>query len=258
LALPFAVTTRSEGGSHRQDVIGYDRVLDTFLLRDPTGNFRREYDATWLEGVLRRGGECALLLPAEVAARTPLPSLPLEAETMAWLQARLDWQERRPREAERAADALMHLPPGPLRFDVELMVAQQRGDRRRRLELFREASAAAADDPYWQYYWAIELLDQRRWQEARALLDRLLALSNDLGLLSEEYDPTTRRLLGNFPQAFTHVALVISAFNLTRFERPVEQRARPTGEAVAASVAGEAKPSLSASASRSGNGTVDQ
>jgi GH15 family glucan-1,4-alpha-glucosidase len=108
-------------------------------------------------------------------------------------------------------------------------------------------------------FWLVDAyVLQRRWQEARALLDRLLALSNDLGLLSEEYDPTTRRLLGNFPQAFTHVALVISAFNLTRFERPVEQRARPTGEAVAASVAGEAKPSLSASASRSGNGTVDQ
>jgi GH15 family glucan-1,4-alpha-glucosidase len=108
-------------------------------------------------------------------------------------------------------------------------------------------------------FWLVDAyVLQRRWQEARALLDRLLALSNDLGLLSEEYDPTTRRLLGNFPQAFTHVALVISAFNLTRFERPVEQRARPTGEAVAASVAGEAKPSLSASASRSGNGTVGQ
>jgi GH15 family glucan-1,4-alpha-glucosidase len=94
-------------------------------------------------------------------------------------------------------------------------------------------------------FWLVDAyVLQRRWQEARALLDRLLALSNDLGLLSEEYDPTTRRLLGNFPQAFTHVALVISAFNLTRFERPVEQRARPTGEAVAASVAGEAKQSL--------------
>jgi GH15 family glucan-1,4-alpha-glucosidase len=39
-------------------------------------------------------------------------------------------------------------------------------------------------------------------------LERLLTLRNDLGLLSEEYDPRGKRLLGNFPQAFTHVALV--------------------------------------------------
>jgi hypothetical protein len=39
-----------------------------------------------------------------------------------------------------------------------------------------------------------------------------------------------KRLVGNFPQAFTHVALINSAFNLTRFEKPVEQRARPTTE----------------------------
>jgi GH15 family glucan-1,4-alpha-glucosidase len=43
-------------------------------------------------------------------------------------------------------------------------------------------------------------------------------------LLSEEYDPRTRRLVGNFPQAFTHVALVNSAFNLTRLEEPEERR----------------------------------
>jgi hypothetical protein len=59
----------------------------------------------------------------------------------------------------------------------------------------------------------------------RALLDRLLALRNDLGLISEEYDPAAQRLVGNFPQAFTHVALVNSAFNLTRTEKPAEQRA---------------------------------
>jgi GH15 family glucan-1,4-alpha-glucosidase len=46
-------------------------------------------------------------------------------------------------------------------------------------------------------------------------------------LLSEEYDPGTGRLVGNFPQAFTHVALINSAFNLTRSEKPVQQRAHP-------------------------------
>jgi GH15 family glucan-1,4-alpha-glucosidase len=55
-----------------------------------------------------------------------------------------------------------------------------------------------------------------REQEARALFERLLALRNDVGLLSEEYDPADGRLLGNFPQAFSHVGLVNTACNLGR------------------------------------------
>jgi GH15 family glucan-1,4-alpha-glucosidase len=53
-----------------------------------------------------------------------------------------------------------------------------------------------------------------RHDEALALFERLLGLSNDLGLLSEEYDPKAKRLLGNFPQAFTHLTLVGTAFNV--------------------------------------------
>ena len=54
-----------------------------------------------------------------------------------------------------------------------------------------------------------------RMDEARALFERLLALRNDVGLLAEEYDPRARRLLGNFPQAFSHVGLINTAFNLS-------------------------------------------
>ena len=53
-----------------------------------------------------------------------------------------------------------------------------------------------------------------RHEDAHTLFDRLLGLANDLGLLAEEYDPAAGRLLGNFPQAFTHLALVNSAFNI--------------------------------------------
>jgi len=60
--------------------------------------------------------------------------------------------------------------------------------------------------------------------DARRLFERLLSLRNDLGLLSEEYDPVAKRLLGNFPQAFSHIALVNTAHNIARSEKPCEQR----------------------------------
>jgi GH15 family glucan-1,4-alpha-glucosidase len=81
-------------------------------------------------------------------------------------------------------------------------------------------------------FWLVDAyIQQNRWRDARHLFDRLLKLRNDVGLLSEEYDPRSGRLVGNFPQAFTHVALINSAFNLTRFAKPVDQRARPAAEA---------------------------
>ena len=76
-------------------------------------------------------------------------------------------------------------------------------------------------------FWLVDaLLLQERDEEARALFERLLGVSNDLGLLAEEYDPAEKRLLGNFPQAFTHVGLVNSAYNLSHHEGPMHQRPR--------------------------------
>jgi GH15 family glucan-1,4-alpha-glucosidase len=57
---------------------------------------------------------------------------------------------------------------------------------------------------------------QGRREDAERLFENLLAIRNDVGLLSEEYDPIGKRLLGNFPQAFSHVGLVNTAFNLSR------------------------------------------
>lgn len=89
-------------------------------------------------------------------------------------------------------------------------------------------------------FWLVDAyILQQRWGDARRMFDRLLELRNDVGLLSEEYDPRVKRLVGNFPQAFTHVALINSAFNLTRFEKPVEQRARPATADNAPSIAAE-------------------
>jgi GH15 family glucan-1,4-alpha-glucosidase len=65
-----------------------------------------------------------------------------------------------------------------------------------------------------------------RRAEAERLFKRLLTLSNDVGLFSEEYDPASRRQLGNFPQALTHVALIITARNLSKRGGPSEHRSR--------------------------------
>jgi GH15 family glucan-1,4-alpha-glucosidase len=83
-----------------------------------------------------------------------------------------------------------------------------------------------------------------RQQEAEDLFERLLALRNDLGLLSEEYDPRARRMLGNFPQALTHMALINTAYVLSRGRQgdlPVAAGERCDAPAKAAG-AGRARP----------------
>jgi len=75
-------------------------------------------------------------------------------------------------------------------------------------------------------FWFVDnLILQGRVAQASAMFERLLALRNDVGLLAEEYDPRTKRQMGNFPQAFSHVCLVNTAYNLTRYDGPAEQRA---------------------------------
>jgi GH15 family glucan-1,4-alpha-glucosidase len=74
---------------------------------------------------------------------------------------------------------------------------------------------------------------QGRVDEARALFERLVGLCNDVGLLAEEYDPRIKRQVGNFPQAFSHLGLINTAFNLSRVSGPAAERARG-GDGVAA------------------------
>jgi GH15 family glucan-1,4-alpha-glucosidase len=74
------------------------------------------------------------------------------------------------------------------------------------------------------------LLLSGRQDDARQLFERLLGLRNDVGLLAEEYDTGAKRLVGNFPQAFSHIALVNSAHNLGHAVKPAQQRsARDNG-----------------------------
>ena len=76
-------------------------------------------------------------------------------------------------------------------------------------------------------FWLVDnLVLAGRREEARELYSRLVGLSNDVGLLSEEYDLKHKRLVGNFPQAFSHVSLINSAYGFSRLESPSEHRQR--------------------------------
>ncbi|HEX4749428.1 MAG TPA: glycoside hydrolase family 15 protein [Bryobacteraceae bacterium] len=78
-------------------------------------------------------------------------------------------------------------------------------------------------------FWLVDnYVLQKRMGDAYELFDRCLCVLNDVGLLSEEYDPAEKRQLGNFPQAFSHLALVNSAHNLTAVdeEKPAHQRSK--------------------------------
>jgi len=75
-------------------------------------------------------------------------------------------------------------------------------------------------------FWLVDnYILQGRHAEASSLFERLVSRCNDVGLLAEEFDPLSGRMLGNFPQAYSHVGLINSALNLTRTTGRVEKRA---------------------------------
>ena len=79
-------------------------------------------------------------------------------------------------------------------------------------------------------FWLVDnYILQGRYAEARKLFTRLLSRCNDVGLLAEELDPLTGRMLGNFPQAYSHVGLINCALNLSRQKGPTEERAESHG-----------------------------
>ncbi|WP_336486816.1 glycoside hydrolase family 15 protein [Methylobacterium nigriterrae] len=82
------------------------------------------------------------------------------------------------------------------------------------------------------FWYADNLIGLGRREEARELIERLIGVCNDLGLVAEEYDQEEKRLVGNFPQAFSHVALVNTILNYSRAEGPARERggAAGTGE----------------------------
>ncbi|MBI3127255.1 MAG: glycoside hydrolase family 15 protein [Candidatus Tectomicrobia bacterium] len=83
------------------------------------------------------------------------------------------------------------------------------------------------------FWLADNLTLQGRHEEAAEYFERLLAVRNDVGLLAEMYDPSGKRMLGNFPQAFSHVALINTAYNLMLKTGPAEQRSESEAEPLA-------------------------
>jgi GH15 family glucan-1,4-alpha-glucosidase len=80
------------------------------------------------------------------------------------------------------------------------------------------------------FWLADNLFLQGQHAEAREIFERLLSLRNDVGLLSEQYDPLQKRLVGNFPQAFSHVGLINTARNLSSAGGPAEDRSGEASE----------------------------
>ena len=75
-------------------------------------------------------------------------------------------------------------------------------------------------------FWLVDnYILQGRYEDAQRLFNRLLSRCNDVGLLAEEFDPLNGRMLGNFPQAYSHVGLINCALNLSREIGSTEQRA---------------------------------
>ncbi len=76
-------------------------------------------------------------------------------------------------------------------------------------------------------FWYVDnLIRLGRCEEAREMIERLIGISNDLGLFAEEYDPRVKRMVGNYPQAFTHVALVNTILNYSRSQGLAKERSR--------------------------------
>src|SRR5580704_12012082 len=111
----------------------------------------------------------------------------------------------------------------------------RRGDRARSLDrwfraslshdpLARRPAAWGGGIPRLQLLARGCLLLARQRRRGERLFERLLGLRNDVGLLSEEYDAAGQRLLGNFPQAFSHISLINTAHNLSHETKPAERR----------------------------------
>jgi len=101
-----------------------------------------------------------------------------------------------------------------------------------RYETEHDADGLPAGDLACSFWLVDNYILQGRYAAARKLFARLLSRCNDVGLLAEEIDPLTGRMLGNFPQAYSHVGLINCALGLSRQKGPAEDRAESQGPSI--------------------------
>ncbi|KQP15432.1 glycosyl hydrolase [Methylobacterium sp. Leaf93] len=102
------------------------------------------------------------------------------------------------------------------------------------------------------FWYADNLIGLDRCHEARELIERLIGVCNDLGLVAEEYDVGAKRLVGNFPQAFSHVTLVNTILNYSRASGPARERSEKSALARATSPNRASSPGQASSPSQGG------
>ena len=204
--------------------VAFDRAIamaerDHGLTDAPLDRWRDIRDRDPRPGLPQRVRRRAQHVHAVPTARTHVDASLLMLPLVGFLPAD-DPRMRRHRAGDRArADARR----------LRAAVSAIRGSRRR-----RPARGEGVFLPC--TFWLADnyALQGRARRGATTLFERLLALRNDVGLLSEEYDPEQQRLVGNFPQAFSHVALVNTARNLLppRRTRGGSAASTPNGEDV--------------------------
>jgi tetratricopeptide (TPR) repeat protein len=202
LGLPFAISLRGETWGHRVALCGYDRVLDTFLLRDPNHPFLQEVQTEFLQTyVERRGGICTLHVPRELAQRFPAR---IHEQAELWLdyvKMLHAYEERRLPEAERLAESLLRRADGVLARFTRGRVAEERRDERALLELTQEELAAHPEDVVLQAHHARALDRACRWQEHRRFLELVSAPLDASPVLRLWYADAIRQSAAARPRA---------------------------------------------------------
>ncbi|MBK9385484.1 MAG: C39 family peptidase [Planctomycetes bacterium] len=176
LGLPFAISLRGETWGHRVALCGYDRLLDTFLLRDPNHPLLQEMQTEFLQTyVQRRGGICTLHVPRALATRFPARLREQAALWLDYVKMLHAFEERRLPEAESLAEGLLRRADGVLARFTRGKMAEERRDERALVELTREELAEHPDDVVLQANHVRALDRAGRWDEHRAFLERVSA-----------------------------------------------------------------------------------
>ncbi|ARP84752.1 glucoamylase [Bordetella genomosp. 8] len=190
--------------------VGFDRAIksaERFGLQGPVQRWRHIRDSI-REDILRNGFDSDLNSFVQYYGGKGLDASLLLIPQVGFL----------PIDDPRVAGTVQAIEKGLLRDGLVMRYVPEQSD-----------DGLAQDEGVFlacSFWLADSYVMQGRLDEGAALFERLLSLRNDLGLLAEEYDPVRQRMVGNFPQAFSHIGLINTAFNLLQAQGPARQRSR--------------------------------